>query len=157
MYYTIYTSDENEQFYLYNNIINKNFKKKHQDKLCIICWVKNEPDDELYYIKDFDQYIVSCNCNVLMHGNCLDQWILKTNSCPICRKQISGNYHYLQYDNTNYILIIKYYLIVYNNTIKILKFFSYLSVINFFCLIICSFYFQYILTYEIIKNRLFNL
>jgi len=147
MYYTIYTSDENEQFYIYQNKINKNTTKNIQENLCIICWSKNEINDELFYIKNLDKYIVTCNCNVLMHVDCLDIWIQKTNSCPICRKNITYN--------ENHLKIITYYIIGYNYIIKLLRFATILSILNFICLLICNTYFQYTLTYELFKNHFF--
>jgi hypothetical protein len=134
MYYTIHTSDENEQFYLYNNLINKNVS---QEKLCIICWLKNESNDQLYFIKDFDKYIVSCNCNVLMHSNCLNEWIQKTNSCPICRKDIYYyDIYFLDKDSDFFFRNLKQYITAYQYFLGVLRFATFLSIINFIWLII---------------------
>jgi hypothetical protein len=47
MFYTIYTSDENEQFYIYENNINKNNTKNIQENLCIICFEMNSNDQNV--------------------------------------------------------------------------------------------------------------
>jgi len=151
MYYTIYTSDENEQFYLYNNLINKNIS---QEKLCIICWSKNETNetnDQLYFIKDFNKYIVSCNCNVLMHYNCLNAWIEKTYSCPICRKNIYiyDNDFYLIIRNQDYFRQFKKSIIAYKYILGLIRFASLISILNFIWLIIFNIYFEYSITYNI--------
>jgi hypothetical protein len=143
MYYSIYTSDENEQLYLYNNLINKNI---NQEKFCIICWSKGETNDQLYFIKDFNKYIVSCNCNVLMHFNCLHEWIEKTNSCPICRKDIN-----LQDKNDVFFIQFKLYLTAYRYTLGLFRFVSFISILNFIWLIIFNIYFDYTITYELFK------
>lgn len=145
MYNIIYTSDENEQFYMYNNIINQNIKKNIQDNVCIICWSKNENNDQLYYTKDFKKYIVSCNCNVLMHDNCLNQWIQQTHSCPICRKQISNNAN----KNTN---VIPYY-IRYHYTLRLVRITTLISIFNFCCFLIFNTYFQYTMLHQLLKDH----
>ena len=148
MYYSICTSDENEQLYLYYNLINKN---NIQENLCIICWSKNEINDKLYFIKDFNKYIVSCNCNVLMHSNCLNEWIEKTNSCPICRKNIYYYELYLQDRNIEFFRQFKQYITVYQYTLGLLRFTTFISIINFIWLIIFNIYCEYIKIFELSK------
>ena len=152
MYYSIYTSDENDIFYMYQNLINKNTKKNIQENLCLICWSKNEPIDQLYSIKDFNQYFVSCNCQVLMHSDCLTQWVQQTNSCPICRKAIAINYIYLNYNTEDWFKMLKYYVNAYNYTFSLLKLATIISFLNFIWLLTFNFYVHYNLKYEPFKG-----
>jgi hypothetical protein len=124
-------------------------KEKNKDELCIICWLKNEPIDDLFYIKEFNEYIVSCQCNILMHFNCLEQWIQKTHSCPICRKNIVGNYLLLEDDffkNFNkYVTATKYALAV-------LKLATTISFLHLIWILLLNTYFQYLFLFEIFQD-----
>jgi hypothetical protein len=54
---------------------------------CLIC-IDNETE-LTYTIKDINKcIIVSCTCNGYYHKKCLQLWLQKSCSCPICRKQI---------------------------------------------------------------------
>lgn len=155
MYYIIYSSDDTQQLFMYedyikNNPIDENVEKDiKQEHLCLICWSNENLNDPLFTIKEFENYIFTCNCNVLIHAHCLSEWIQKTNSCPICRKYIYNNEITIKTYSIVQIKIITYYLIFYKFTIGLLRLFSLLSALilfgYFFFIIIFNilFYMEY--------------
>jgi len=151
MYYTIYTSSDNEEFNIYKNRVYNVITTGNEDNSCIICWTKNE-NHNLYYLKDYKGYTVSCDCNILIHFNCLDQWIQQTKSCPICRKKITINYLYLQLKSTNNNMIgylnSDYY---FKYILKLLRFACMISMINLFYIIIFN---SYSAIYDLSNNYL---
>lgn len=38
---------------------------------------------------DIDGKKLDCDCNYVYHGNCIDEWLNKQNTCPQCRKNFS--------------------------------------------------------------------
>jgi hypothetical protein len=147
MYYFIYTSDENNKIYMYND-------QRNKDNLCLICWSKNETNDELFYIKNFNHYIVNCECNILIHFTCMDKWIQQTQSCPICRKSIAYNYLYVKNQDDIFVKF-KQYATATQYMLGVLKLATMISFFNFIWLILFNTYFQYLFLFEFIKNYLF--
>ena len=80
MYYTIYTSTD------YDDCIE--FEENNQ---CLICLLPSNKKDVIKKMNEFLNINIKCNCNPNLHYNCLEKWIDKTHSCPICRKIVSYN------------------------------------------------------------------
>ena len=78
MYYTIYTSTD------YDDCIE--FEENNQ---CLICLLPSNKKDVIKKMNEFLNINIKCNCNPNLHYNCLEKWIDKTHSCPICRKYVS--------------------------------------------------------------------
>jgi hypothetical protein len=83
MYFSTYNhyDDYTKEYFILNN---------EQCWICLECsFYKN---NEIISIKTFlsiDLSIdLSCKCDGKFHIKCLKKWIDKTDSCPICRKQI---------------------------------------------------------------------
>lgn len=57
--------------------------------ICLICWTPTKPDNHLKKLSDFSHINVFCNCQPKIHYLCLNNWITKNSSCPICRKKIT--------------------------------------------------------------------
>ena len=79
-------------------IISKYYKKQQDDKvfndeqtnkLCLICWLPSNKNETIQNMKTISHIVVICDCNPIFHKKCLDIWINKTSSCPICRKKIT--------------------------------------------------------------------
>lgn len=163
MFYLLYTSDDTQELYMYSDDTNKlalnNLNcdtNQEQEKFCLICWLNEDLNEPLFFIKELDHYIYTCNCNVLIHANCLNKWIQKTHSCPICRKYIYYQDITLQANTILQFKIITYYIIFYNYTIGLLKVITILSTLNFFWLFFFYTYFQYTTLYITLKEQYFN-
>jgi len=84
MYFTTFNHYDDDALY---NLLNSNVN----DDLCIICWEKNI-DNDVQYMKNIlstSELTKPCKCNGVFHYDCLFQWIVQTNSCPICRSRVS--------------------------------------------------------------------
>ena len=66
------------------NIIVENFENNY-DNICIICFEHNGILNELINLNNQTLYIKQCDCNVIIHNNCLGTWHGRTQKCPICR------------------------------------------------------------------------
>ena len=113
MFYTIYTSSDDEGTYNYKVNPEKLITNGNDQKSCIICWTTDDYKNRLQYLKDFNEYNISCDCNVLIHYNCFKKWIQTTNSCPICRKKITENLIANGNNGNNNFPIMYYYYICY--------------------------------------------
>ena len=131
MFYTIYTSSDDEGPYNYKVNSDKLITNGNDQKSCIICWTTDDYKNRLQYLKEFNEYIIICDCNVLIHHNCLKQWIQHTKSCPICRKKITENI-ILPINNTsnNDFSMILFYFICYKYLLRALKFVSIVYILN---------------------------
>ena len=50
---------------------------ENENKICPICWDKIT-----------DDYII-LKCSHIYHSDCINQWLIKKDTCPYCRNQIS--------------------------------------------------------------------
>ena len=65
---------------------------QEDDNICVICWLPSEKNNKIKYMKDFSNIYYFCDCNVLIHIDCFNEWIIKcpnSPSCPICRTKIT--------------------------------------------------------------------
>ena len=86
MYFSVFPSSE------YNEDIN-NDKIIRDDKadtdICIICWSPEYKNNNLYLLSDIQNITLDCNCDPKLHQDCLNNWLIKSRSCPICRKNFT--------------------------------------------------------------------
>jgi hypothetical protein len=92
MYFPIFDPyDEKYDIFLdeYNKSQEDNCLENNQeDNSCLICWDTNTIENPIR-IQKTKNIISYCNCNILVHEDCLHKWIRKTNSCPICREPMN--------------------------------------------------------------------
>jgi hypothetical protein len=58
------------------------------DDICLICWMPSETNNSIMILSDFSHIVMLCKCKSKFHSDCLNIWIAKSHSCPICRKKI---------------------------------------------------------------------
>jgi hypothetical protein len=80
-------------------------------------------------LSDFPHINITCKCKPIIHKLCIDDWISKSSSCPICRTKILSKQKYSIY----YIKFVKI-------TIYTLKFILYMYWLNFMCMYFYSIY-----------------
>jgi hypothetical protein len=129
------------------------------DEKCLICWETASNCNNLIKMNSlhlFSSFYKSCNCNCIIHSDCLLEWVNKQQSCPICRNEIEidvsdKHKHKFKY-NTQ---LQRFYIFVDDNTYKLFKIFKY------FCIFILFqvFYYtikdiQYIIENKYDKNNL---
>ena len=60
------------------------------EKSCLICLEEPNPANPLYFTQSRKYtisniiYSVACKCDIRVHDNCVLQWILNKQCCPIC-------------------------------------------------------------------------
>jgi hypothetical protein len=141
MYCILYTSSEyyeNEQDY---NVI----EEDETNKQCLICWLPSNENDIIKKIKDFSDIYSVCNCNPAFHYNCLEDWINRNSSCPICRTKITIN---KQIPANNYLKAITYFVFCFNLSINMLRVATVISIINLFLLCGYNCYFIFYIKQE---------
>lgn len=131
MYFCVFPSCE------YNTDWEENINIINDNDLCLICWLPKEKNNCVKLLTDFSNIQPSCYCKPKIHSLCLNDWIAKTKSCPICRKQIN----IITFSTSNQGFILNFYIIFVENSLNIVKILFYSSVINLFCLCFYNFYF----------------
>lgn len=136
-------------------IISKYYKKQQDDKvfndeqtnkLCLICWLPSNKNETIQNMKTISHIVVICDCNPIFHKNCLDIWINKTSSCPICRKKITITSEIIITETTinKHIDILTYAIFIYNIATNTLRFATCITIIHLFlqCLYIIVYFRQ---------------
>lgn len=124
-------------------IISKYYKKQQDDKvfndeqtnkLCLICWLPSNKNETIQNMKTISHIVVICDCNPIFHKNCLDIWINKTSSCPICRKKITITSEIIITETTinKHIDILTYAIFIYNIATNTLRFATCITTIHLF-------------------------
>jgi hypothetical protein len=96
MYYGTYTIYDDEHIInLYDVSYNNNSynDNSYNENDCLICLdnniiISNNIYDKVTRIKNNTSIITTCSCNGSYHIKCLTQWLNRSQTCPICRKQI---------------------------------------------------------------------
>ena len=62
--------------------------KESDEIICCYCLLQcdetQHPNLFTYKNSKNDLYMTNCKCNVYMHTHCMEQWIKRKFSCPIC-------------------------------------------------------------------------
>lgn len=135
MYYTIYTSSD---YYDEKEKEKNNSLKEYDGNICLICLLPDKHKDLVQNMKQFSYILSTCDCNALFHSNCLETWIVKSQSCPICRIQLTYTFNYnFKFDN-----LIKIFVDNYTNAY--FQIINFISIINLFFLL---YFYVYIFSY----------
>lgn len=122
--FSLFIPNEN---YFYNDTNEELIKKE----ICFVCWLPGEKDNIVKRLSDFPHINIACKCKPIIHKLCIDDWISKSSSCPICRTKINSN------SKQKYSI---YYIKFVKITIYTLKFIMYLYCLNFMCMYFHSIY-----------------
>ena len=57
--------------------------------ICLICWMPSETNNSITILSEFSHIVTLCKCKSKFHSVCVNNWISKSHSCPICRKIIT--------------------------------------------------------------------
>lgn len=101
MYFSVFQSSE------YNSDEDITNKDNDNDNICIICWFPENINDKIYLLSEIRHITLYCECNPKLHKNCLNNWLITTHSCPICRKKLIINFNL---DNRYMILNVKIFI-----------------------------------------------
>jgi len=137
MYFSVFSSSE---YYSDEDISND--ISIDEDDLCIICWLPQEEQNEIKLLSEFSHIKPNCKCKPKLHSTCINDWIKKTPTCPICRTNMNIIIFTSNYDN----FLINCYIICISYTVQLLKIISYASFINLLCILFYNIYSIYIMT-----------
>lgn len=132
MYFSVFSSSE---YYDKDGHCNTSrLVDDNDDDLCLICWLPNEETNEIKLLTDFSHINPKCKCKPKIHTLCINEWIKKSTTCPICRTNM--NVIIFTHDGQNiYIKCISY-------TICLLQILYYASLFNLFLIILYNIYFM---------------
>jgi hypothetical protein len=134
MYYSIFDPyDEKYDIFLRQLNVKKDFSEKvfdNEDLCCIICLEIDTSFNKIKNMQSISSINLFCNCNVYIHEYCLDSWIKKTKTCPICLTKITQIDSIFTSDTIRNIVIvffndIVFKLIRYIMTINVILWTSY--------------------------------
>ena len=132
--------------YIYSNEYKDDITPIQDDNnICVICWLPSEKNNKIKHMKDFSNIYYFCDCNVLIHIDCFNEWIITCPtrpSCPICRKQITiftSNFF------TDYVknLLITFIILIFNCTYCLLRVATFAYLFNVCCLFMYNCYMIY--------------
>jgi hypothetical protein len=136
MYCILYTSSENYDNQSYYMAIDED----KTNKLCLICWVHSIDNNPIQKMQSLSGIVTVCKCNPLFHYNCIEDWVNRTSSCPICRKKITFNSTTITNNNG------------YNIATNIIRFTTIVSFVNIALLFIYNFYLYFYVKQEYFYN-----
>lgn len=119
----------------HSSIVKNNILQIVEKDCCLICWTHSEKDNQIKLLSDFSHINVICKCQPKIHQKCLDVWINKNKSCPICRRKITVRL--LKSGNTNFI---NCYIYCVEYTVRGLRILCYISFVNLMCLFFYNIY-----------------
>jgi hypothetical protein len=71
--------------------INKQYLENIKNNECFICYEFNiNEENKTSSLHQCLFYVKKCTCDGYIHKKCLNQWLLSSNKCPICRSNIFG-------------------------------------------------------------------
>ena len=79
-------------------------------------------------MKNFSHIISICDCNPQIHLTCINNWLSKSSSCPICRKNI--NIVVYNSIKTNYIKSFTWIIVFFNLAFTLLRVSIVVSIFN---------------------------
>ena len=71
-----------------NTQINENIIITPNKDLCIICFC-DESSKEFFDLDSSKNCCKKCRCRVIIHKECFEDWYDRSETCPLCRKEIS--------------------------------------------------------------------
>lgn len=112
--------------------------------VCIICWLPSHNKNQIVRLNDYftttTTTTTTCKCNPRIHPSCFNDWIQKTYTCPICRKNIPIQIQHL----TNHSIHTFTYIFVFLNfATKAIRNATIVSIINLFILFFYNLYIMY--------------
>ncbi len=135
MYFSVFSSSE----YYSDEDRHCNTPRVDEDDLCLICWVPGDKKNEVKLLTDFSHIKPKCKCKPKIHTICINEWIKKSPTCPICRTNM--NIIIFTTDGQN--IFINCYIKCISYTICLLRILCYASFLNLFLLIFYNTYFIY--------------
>ena len=142
MYCSVFTSSE----YYSDEDINREVSID-EDELCLICWLPEYEKNRIKLLSEFSHIKPNCKCKPKIHLLCINEWIAKSQSCPICRIKMD-----IIFTNNIQNVLINYYIICVSYTVHFLKIVCYASFINLICILFYNTYFIYIITNKYYEN-----
>ena len=144
MYFSTFPSSE-----YYSDEDNKNnYIDNDENDVCIICWLPSDETNKIIKLDYFTTVTPTCKCKPKIHAICFNDWIQRSQSCPICRKNIIIH---IQYFNNNSVQTFTCFFFIFNFATRLMRFATIISMFN---LAIICFYNLYIMYY--IQNEYFE-
>ena len=114
----------------YDTFINNEYEEKE----CFICF---EKEDGILFLREIEKigYIRKCDCNGIIHVECLSKWYQINKKCPICRQRMDKK-NILMNEESN----------IHNNTISIIIL-NLPGYLIFYCKIVWFFIALYVFIY----------
>jgi hypothetical protein len=135
MYFSVFSSSE----YYSDEDRDCNTHRVDEDDLCLICWLPGDTKNEVKLLTDFSHIKPKCKCKPKIHTLCINEWIKKSPTCPICRTNM--NIIIFTTDGQN--IFINCYINCISYTICLLRILCYASFLNLFLIIFYNTYFIY--------------
>lgn len=128
MYFSIFSSSE------YYSDEDRDCNKEQcidTDEICLICWLPGDTQNQINILTNFSHIKPKCKCKPKIHTLCINEWIKKSPTCPICRTKM--NIIIFTSDGKN--IFINCYIKCISYTVYLLRFLCYASFLNLFFII----------------------
>jgi hypothetical protein len=92
-YFQIHNHLEFSPMFFENNETLLNNEASSNDGACVICLEQTSKKLSACIFLNSENVSLKkiCSCDCVVHQECLNQWLCKSESCPICRKKMSSS------------------------------------------------------------------
>jgi hypothetical protein len=129
MYFSTFPSSE-----YYSDEDNENNSKFNENDVCIICWLPSDEKNKIIKLNYITTITTPCKCKPKIHELCFNDWIERSQSCPICRKNIIIH---IQYFTNNSVQTFTCFFLIFNFATRLMRLATIISMLN--IVIICSY------------------
>ncbi len=146
MYFSIFSSSE------YYSDEDRDYDTQScidEEDMCLICWLPGNKENEIHVLTNFSNIKPKCKCKPKLHTICINEWVKKSPTCPICRTKM--NIIIFTADGKN--VFINCYIKCISYTVELLRFLCYASFLNLFCIIFYNAFCIYYMSNKYYENN----
>ncbi len=112
-------------FQIHNNLVNdkpfyESDRMKLKDNVCIVCLENSDHklSESSFMNSENLKLEKNCSCECFIHQSCLEPWICKNGSCPICRKKMAAVVFRNAMQDENYFIVLYFRTIITSNNLR---------------------------------------
>jgi hypothetical protein len=118
-----------------------------KDDICLICWLPGDSQNQINILTNFSNIKPKCKCKPKLHKLCIDEWIKKSPTCPICRTKMNT---IIFTDGKN--MFVSCYMKCMSYTVFLLRLLCYASFLNLLLIIFYNTFFIYYMANDYRKH-----
>lgn len=86
MYFFIFNSSE---YFSDEDRFRDTQPRDDEENMCLICWLPENKENKIHVLTNFSNIKPKCKCKPKLHTTCINEWVKKSQTCPICRTKMN--------------------------------------------------------------------